>query len=273
MAKSYLDGLFNLKGKVAIITGGSGLLGTQYAKALLSCGAQVVLADVDKEKIEKLTQELFSQFGDKVFGLVVDVSRKEDADAMAEKAMEKFKKIDILINNAGISGKFASSNVAPIFENYPREEWDKAWGVNVTGMFLCAQAVGKEMVKAGGGVIVNVASMHGMVSPDQRMYNKEGELKFVKPVSYSVTKSAIYNFTRYLAAYWGDKNIRVNTLTPGGVFDNQDPEFVKKYNYKTPLGRMANPEDMAGPMLYLVSDASRYMTGANLVVDGGWIIW
>lgn len=271
--ENYLNNLFNLKGKVAIITGGAGLLGSEYAKALAACGSSVAIVDTDAAKINELKNFLEEKFNAKIFGAVADVSKKEDVEKMVRDVAAFFGKIDILINNAGISGKFESANVAPLFENYPREEWDKAWAVNVTGMFLCAQAVGKEMAKTGGGAIVNVSSIYGVVAPDQRLYNKDNELKFVKPVAYSVTKSAVLNFTRYLAAYWGNKNIRVNTLTPGGVFDNQDPEFVRKYNNKTPLGRMANPDDMAGPMLFLVSDASKYITGANLMVDGGWVAW
>ncbi len=272
--ENYLNNLFNLQDKVAIITGGAGLLGSEYAKGLLACGAKVALVDVDHEKINSLVKELKEKFSnDKVLGLVIDVSKKDQVEKMVKDVILFFGKVDILINNAGISGKFDNANVAPLFEDYPIEEWERAFAVNVSGMFLCAQAVGREMVKSGGGAIVNVSSIYGIVAPDQRMYNKEGELKFVKPVSYSVTKSAILNFTRYLAAYWGSKNIRVNTLTPGGVFDNQEAEFVKKYNNKTPLGRMANPDDMVGPMLFLVSDASKYMTGANLVIDGGWVSW
>jgi len=270
---NFLDNIFNLKDKIAIITGGAGLLGNEYAKALVSCGASVAIVDTDEIKINKLKTLLQEKFNARVLGLVADISKKEEAEKMVKEAIAIFGKIDILINNAGVSGKFESGNIAPLFENYPQEEWDKAWAVNVTGMFLCAQAAGREMIKSGGGVMVNISSIYGVVAPDQRLYNKEGELNFVKPVSYSVTKSAILNLTRYLAAYWGGKNIRVNTLTPGGVFDNQDTAFVQKYNNKTPLGRMANPDDMVGPMLFLVSDASKYMTGANLVIDGGQTIW
>lgn len=270
---NFLDNLFNLKDKVAIITGGAGLLGKEYVRALASCGASVTIVDIDTAKVNELKILLQEKFNVKVLGLVADISKKEEVEKMIKEVMAFFGKIDILINNAGVSGKFESGNIAPLFENYPQEEWDKAWAVNVTGMFLCAQAVGREMVKSGGGAIVNVSSIYGVVAPDQRLYNKEGELNFVKPVAYSVTKSAVLNLTRYLAAYWGKNNIRVNTLTPGGVFDNQDADFVEKYNQKTPLRRMANPDDMAGPMLFLVSDASKYVTGANLMVDGGWVSW
>jgi len=272
---NYLNNLFNLKDKTVIITGAVGISGTAHVKAFAECGANVVITDIEQqsEKIEKLKEEIEHKFGSRCLGLIVDVSKKEDVEKMVKDVIQEFGKIDILINNAGISGKFDESKIAPIFEDYPREAWDKAWDVNMTGMFLCAQAVGREMLKTGGGSIVNVASIHGLISPDQRVYNKGSEIKSVKPISYSVTKSAVYNFTRYLATYWGDKNIRVNTITPGGIFDNQDSDFVKAYEYRTPMGRMANTDDIIGPMLFLCSDAASYITGANLVVDGGLTIW
>ncbi len=271
--ENYLDNLFKLKNKVVVITGGTGLLGKTFVRAFLECGAKVIFTGTKNEKIEEFSAELKKQFDGRILGLAVDVSKKEDVQTMVSRAMETFGKIDVLINNAGISGKLSSETVAPDFEDYPREEWDRMWDVNVTGMFLCAQEAGKAMKKTGGGTIVNISSIYGMVAPDQKIYEKEGGEKFIKPVSYSVTKSAVLNFTRYLAAYWGKDNIRVNTLVPGGVFDNQDPEFVKKYKEKTPLGRMAKPEDIIGSVLFLTSGASEYMTGAALIVDGGWLAW
>lgn len=271
--ENYLDNLFKLKDKVVIVTGGTGLLGKMFVKAFLECGAKVIFTGTKQNKVDEFLLEWKKQFDGRVLGLAADVSKKEDVKMMVSRAMETFGKIDALINNAGISGKLSSETVASDFEDYPREEWDRMWDVNVTGMFLCAQEAGKAMKKIGGGVIVNISSIYGMVSPDQRIYEKEDGEKFIKPVSYSVTKSAILNFTRYLATYWGKDNIRVNTLVPGGVFDNQDPEFVKKYEDKTPLGRMANPEDIIGPILFLTSGASEYVTGATLVVDGGWLAW
>jgi len=271
--QNYLNNLFKLNDKVIIITGGTGLLGKECVRAFLECGSKVVFTGRNKEKIDNFIQKLDTQFADCILGLQSDVSKKEDVKEMVSRTKEKFGKIDILINNAGMPGNVSSETIAPLFEDYPEEEWNKLWDINVTGMFLCAQEVGKEMAKAGGGVIVNVSSIYGMVGPDQRIYGKIGEDKFVKPVSYSVTKGAVLNFTRYLATYWGDKNIRINTLVPGGIFNNQDAEFVKKYEYKTPLGRMANTDDIVGPMLFLISDASKYMTGEALVVDGGWLAW
>lgn len=271
---NYLDNLFNLKDKIAIITGGVGLLGSEYARGFLSCGACVALVDVDREKANALVDGLGMAFGkDRVLGIVANISKKDEVEEMVKKTVSAFGKIDILINNAAVSGRFDDGNTAPTFEEYPLKEWEMGLAVNITGMFLCAQAAGRKMAEIGGGVMVNISSIYGIIAPDQRMYNKEGEKFFIKPVTYSVTKSAVFGLTRYLAAYWEGKNIRVNTLTPGGVFDKQNFDFVQKYNQKTPLGRMANPGDMVAPLLFLASDASKYMTGANLVVDGGQTTW
>lgn len=270
----YLNNLFNLKNKVVVITGGAGLLGRQYADALSNLGAVPIIADMDGSAAEKFAGELEKKHNTKVRGFGVDVTSKKSLEDCLEEVLKEFGKIDVLINNAGISGKVADDTVAPGFEDYPLAEWQKAFDVNITGMFLAAQVFGSEMVKRQSGVVINICSIYGILSPDQRIYEKEGAVKnFIKPVSYSVTKSAVLNLTRYLATYWANKGIRVNTLTPGGVFDNQDAEFVKRYSERTPMGRMANPEDMVGPMLFLASDASKYMTGANLIVDGGWSAW
>jgi NAD(P)-dependent dehydrogenase (short-subunit alcohol dehydrogenase family) len=270
--KNYLDDLFGLENKVAVITGGTGLLGRVFVKVFLECGTNVVFASTDKNKAEAFVSEL-KDFSSRVLGVRADVSKKEDVKEVMRSAVENFGRIDILVNNAGIAGHLSAGTIAPSFEDYPREEWDRMWAVNVTGSFLCAQEAGKEMAKTGGGSIINISSIYGMTGPDQRIYEKESGEKFIKPVSYSAAKGAILSLTKYLAAYWGDKNIRVNALVPGGVFNNQDPEFVKKYSDKVPLGRMAKPDDLAGPVLFLGSEASSYMTGAFLIVDGGWLAW
>ena len=270
----YLKNLFNLKDKVVIITGGAGLLGRQYANALANLGAAPVIADMDGALAARIAGELEKKYNTKVRGFHVDVASKKSLEDCRDKVIAEFGRVDVLINNAGISGKVDDKNIAPDFEEYPLLEWEKALSVNITGMFLAAQVFGREMVKQGSGAVVNVSSIYGILSPDQRIYEREGASKnFIKPVSYSVSKSAVLNLTRYLATYWAGKGIRVNTLTPGGVFDNQDADFVKRYSERTPMGRMANPEDMVGPMLFLASDASKYMTGANLIVDGGWSAW
>lgn len=187
-----------------------------------------------------------------------------------------FGRIDVLVNNAAIDPKFDRHAVADrqvTFEEFPLQAWNEALAVNVTGMFLCAQAVSKPMLAQGGGVVINVSSMYGMVGPDQALYRETGAAAAFKPVTYSVTKSAVYGLTKYLATYWAGKNIRVNTLTLGGVENDQTPGFVERYAARTPLGRMAHPNEYCGALLFLASDASSYMTGSNLVVDGGWTAW
>jgi NAD(P)-dependent dehydrogenase (short-subunit alcohol dehydrogenase family) len=191
---------------------------------------------------------------------------------------KRYDRLDILINNAAIDPKFdatVAAQQANTFEEYPLELWQQSLDVNLTGAFLCSQAAGRVMVRQRRGVIVNISSTYGLVAPDQRLYRAEAEReqKLFKPAAYAVTKAGIAHLTRYLAAYWGDKSIRVNTLTPGGVFNSQDEGFVTRYASRTPLGRMARQNEMNGAMLFLVSDASSYMTGANVVVDGGWSAW
>jgi 2-deoxy-D-gluconate 3-dehydrogenase len=210
----------------------------------------------------------------------VDISTKGGARRLVAHTLREFDRLDILINNAALtvrSGTHLAGYFNP-FEDYELEIWEKALKVNITGMFLCAQEVGRQMIKQNRGVIVNISSTYGVVGPDQRIYEKSlspysKSVRLNTPVPYSVTKGAVLALTRYLAAYWAGKNIRVNSLTPGGVFDNHDPEFVKRYSSRTMLGRMANRDEYKGAILFLVSDASSYMTGANLVVDGGWTAW
>lgn len=271
---NYLEKLYNLKGKVAVITGGAGTLGAVYADALASVGAVPILADTNGERAQKIAQDLEKKYGVPARGYAVDVTRAEDLKKCADAVLKEHGRVDILVNNAGIGGRAGDGTTAPSFEDYPRAEFERTLAVNLTGMVLAAQVFGRAMLAAGRGAIVNVSSIYGILSPDQRMYEKEGAAEqFIKPVSYAVSKSAVLNLTRYLATLWAPKGIRVNTLTPGGVFDGHDSAFVKKYADRTPLARMAAPEDLAGPLLFLVSDASAYMTGANLIVDGGWSAW
>jgi len=272
-----LDSLFRLDGRVAIITGGAGLLGKEFSRALASYGAHVVIADIKGDKSKVVAQKITSMGLPEAIGIEVDVSNKDSVDKMVQSVLKKFGRIDILVNNAALDPKFDTKHWDEhnnLFENYPLELWNKSIAVNLTGAFLCSQAVAKPMLKQGKGVIVNISSTYGLVGPDQRLYEKnDSHQRSYKPVAYSVTKSAILGLTRYLATYWAGKNIRVNALTPGGVYDNHDTEFVHKYTYRTPLKRMADKSEYCGALLFLVSDASSYMTGANLVVDGGWTAW
>jgi NAD(P)-dependent dehydrogenase (short-subunit alcohol dehydrogenase family) len=270
--------MFDLTGRVAILTGGAGMLGRQYTRTLLEAGATVVVVDVNEEQASEAARTAVADVGGQAIGLQVDVSNKGEVDRLAQNVHDRFGRVDILINNAAIDPKLdknVANKLASTFENYPLELWQQSLDVNLTGSFLCCQAVGKLMVAAKNGVVVNISSTYGLVAPDQGLYKREGEKEqtLFKPVSYAVTKAGIAHLTRYLAAYWGGKGIRVNTLTPGGVYNAQDDEFVARYAAKTPLGRMASVNEMNGAMLFLVSDASTYMNGANLVVDGGWTAW
>jgi NAD(P)-dependent dehydrogenase (short-subunit alcohol dehydrogenase family) len=262
--------LFNLEGKTAIVTGALGLIGKQHCIALAEAGANVVVADIDQEKVVAFAQTL----GDKHVGMATNVIDEVNLKAVRAVVMRKYGSIDILVNNAAINDMFENPALAAEqskFENYPLEMWKKSLDVNVTGVFLCAQVFGTPMAEQGKGSIINVASTYGIVGPDQSIYrNENGEQAFYKSASYPTTKGAVINFTRFLAAYWGQKGVRVNTLSPGGVENNQNDWFVENYSKKTLLGRMAAPTDYQGALVFLASDASSYMTGANLVVDGGW---
>lgn len=265
--------LFSLKNKVAIVTGALGLIGKEHCNALSEAGANVIVADLDEANCEEFTKTLFTES----ICVSLDVTKKDSIYNLRDMVLKKFGHIDILVNNAAINDMFEDPKAATEqskFENYPLELWQKSIDVNLTGVFLCSQILGTEMAKQKSGSIINIASTYGITAPDQSLYiKKDGTQSFFKPPAYSATKGAVIMFTRYLAAYWGKDGVRVNTLTPGGVENNQDEFFIEKYSSKTPLGRMAKPTDYKGALIFLASDASSYMTGANLVVDGGWTCW
>ena len=265
--------LFDLTEKTAIVTGAGGLIGRRHCEALAQAGANVVLADRDLATCEALAAQLPGG-AEKHLALVVDVTSPESLAAARDQILARFGHIDVLVNNAAINDMFENPALAAelsMFENFPLSTFQQVLEVNVTGVFLAAQVFGTPMAAQGHGSIINVASTYGIVGPDQNIYkNEAGEQTFYKSPSYPMTKGAVVNFTRYLAAYWGKKGVRVNTLSPGGVENSQDEFFVKQYSAKTPLGRMAQPTGYQGAIVFLASDASAYMTGANLVVDGGW---
>ena len=269
--KKIIYDLFNLENKTVVLTGSSGRLGTQYANILSASGANVVLVDKEIKKNKKLEQKLIKKYNTKAIAYTVDISNKKDIVRMKNKILEKFKKIDVLINNAFYNPN-QSEHSAVSLEKFPLELWNQVIDVNLTGVFLCSQEIGSVMAKQKNGVIVNIASIYGLVGADQRIYGKN---KLNSPVSYAATKGAVVNLTRYLAAYWNKKNVRVNTLSLGGMLDKSymDKAFIKKYSEKTILGRMANNNEFNAALLFLSSDASSYMTGANLVLDGGWTAW
>lgn len=263
-----MNDLFSVAGKVAIVTGALGQLGRQFAGALAAGGARVVALD------RRIPEGAASN--DQMLFLEGDVTNRASLEKALDAIIARFGPPDILINNAGLdSPPGAPASETGPFENYPEESWDMVLDVNLKGVFLCCQVFGGAMAKAGRGSIVNISSIYGVVSPDQRIYEfrrAEGA-EFFKPVAYSASKSGILNLTRYLATYWAAKGVRVNTLTFAGVFNNQDPRFLKGYCAKVPLGRMANPDEYNGAILFLSSKASSYMTGANMVLDGGFTAW
>ncbi len=271
------DGLFCLDGRVAVVTGAVGLLGREHCLALGRSGAHVVAADLDEGRVETLVKELTDANLPRAIGVAVDVTQPASVANLRDEVLRRFGVVHVLINNAAVDDKFESPSGAvelAKFEHYPLGMWEQAMRVNVTGMFLCCQLVGTELARRGSGSIINIASTYGIVAPDQNLYRRpDGTQAFFKSPAYPTTKGAVLSFTRYLAAYWGSCGVRVNALSPGGVLVDQDPFFVDAYSIKTPLGRMARPSDYHGALVFLASDASSYMTGANLVVDGGWTAW
>lgn len=265
--------LFSLKNKVAIVTGAIGLLGKEHCKALSEAGANVVVADLDEKKCKEFAESLSTES----IGIYLDVTNLESIKKLRDKVLDKFGHIDVLVNNAAINDMFENPKAAgelSKFENYPLELWQKSVDVNLTGVFLCSQIIGTVMANQKYGSIINITSTYGITAPDQSLYKKEdGTQTFYKPPAYSATKGAVIMFTKYLAAYWGKDGVRVNSLTPGGIENSQDEFFIQKYSSKTMLGRMAKPTDYKGALIFLASDASSYMTGANLIVDGGWTAW
>jgi len=267
-----IDEIFNIKGKTIVLTGSAGRVGSRFAYILSKAGANVILVDKEAKQNLKLASEIVRKFKTKAVAHNVDINDEEQVDKFVKAIVKKYKKIDVLINNAHFVPRNHPKKDAP-FEKFPVELWDKVISENIRGFFLCSQKIGSVMVKRKKGVILNISSIYGLVGPDQRIYGKS---RLESPAFYSATKGAMVNLTRYLAAYWQGKNIRVNTLTLGGIFDKKlhtDKTFVQKYSERTILGRMAKREDFDGAILFLTSDASSYMTGANLVVDGGWTAW
>lgn len=267
---------FDLRGKAAIVTGGAGLLGRQFSLTLAAAGAAVLVVDVNEAGAQKVANEIAQARG-RAEAKKTDISKPGNVEEMLAAALKHLERIDILVNAAAVnpqvssSGKLSSSGA---FEDYPLDAWQQSLDINLTGAFLCSQAAVKQMqAQESGGVVINICSTYGLGGPDQRLYQREGKKPQFKPVDYTVTKAGILGLTKYLATYYGDQGIRCNALTPGGVFNDQDEEFVQVYSARTVLGRMAEQDEMNGALLFLASDASSYMTGANLIVDGGWTAW
>lgn len=269
---------FDLSGKTALITGAAGLLGCEHATALLESGATVVLTDISMAGLTFARETLAQQVDvvDRIQTKIMDVSRPESIGALARQLAIAGQRVDILVNNAAIDPKVkADAGIMETsrLENFPIEQWDLQLAVGLTGAFLCSQAFGSAMARDGkGGVILNIASDLSVFSPDQRLYRKVGlpaDLQPVKPVTYSVIKAGLVGLTRYLATYWAEQGVRANALSPGGVFNGQGEEFVTRLTSLIPLGRMADPDEYRAAVQFLCSDASAYMNGQNVVMDGG----
>lgn len=271
---------FDLSGRVAIITGGAGLLGVEHARAIAGSGGIPVLVDRDGAGASAAAAELQRDIGVLSMAITADITEKPQVERVVREVVDRFGRVDILINNAALTvkgGGDSDDGYFAAFEDYPLALWEKALRVNLTGTFLCSQAVGRQMVAQRRGVVLNIASDVGTISPDHRIYQGVSSphtgRPFNTPASYAATKAGIINLTRYLATYWAPYGIRVNALSPGGVFNDHDAAFVRNLTDRIPLGRMAQRDEYRGAVLFLVSDASSYMTGGNLIVDGGRTAW
>lgn len=270
---SRVASLFDLSKRVAIITGGAGLLGYHHGAILASAGARVVLLDLPAANPQFRARQIADEYGSEALGLESDITSESSLEHARKFILEKFGRIDILINNAANNPKVEDGNTSwSRLENFPLDLWEADIRVGLTGAFLCSRVFGSEMAKRKSGVILNVASDLALIAPDQRLYRIEGvaeDKQPVKPVTYSVVKTALIGLTRYLATYWSSANIRVNAISPGGVFNGQPEVFLSRLKQLIPMERMANRDEYQGAILFLCSDASSYMTGANLVIDGG----
>ena len=265
----------SLKGKTAVITGGAGILGRHFSEGLARCGSHVVIVDLNKKEGEMIARDLTRRYGQQCISIVCDVSEPTSVSSMVDEVMKQFGDINILHNNAASKSSNLEAFLAP-FEEYTLDQWREVTKVNLDGMFLVAQAVGRKMVEQNrGGSIIQTASIYGLLGPDSRIYEGSSYMgrSINTPAVYSASKAAVIGLTKYLATYWADKNIRVNCITPGGAESGQNDTFKEKYSSRVPLGRMAQPEEMVGALLYLASNASSYVTGQNIIIDGGWSAW
>ena len=272
------DTLFDLTGRVAVITGGSGLLGPRHAEAIAAAGGVPVIADLRLENAEEVARAQRDRFGVDAWAERTDVASRDDVQKLLARVLERHGRVDILINNAANNPKVEDTASVQFsrLEGFSLAQWDADIAVGLTGAFLCSQVIGSEMARRGTGVIVNIASEYGLIAPDQRLYRVEGvaeDEQPVKPISYTVVKSGLLGMTRYLATYWAHRGVRVNSITVGGIENGQDAEFLRRASDRIPLGRMAQADEYQGAILFLCSDASTFMTGANLVVDGGKSCW
>ncbi len=269
---------FKLDARVAIITGGAGMLGKKHAEAIASAGGLPILWDLNEAELDIQSLKISDQTGSKCYGMRVDITSLDEIENAIREILDRHDRIDILINNAANDPKVSTENGISMsrLENLPLPVWDNDIKVGLTGAFLCSRTAGTHMAQNSGGVILNIASDLGVIAPDQRIYRMSGfeeNQQPVKPVTYSVVKHGLIGLTKYLATYWADKNVRVNSLSPGGIYCDQPKDFVMKLSNLIPMGRMATSDEYKAAVLFMVSDASSYMTGTNIVIDGGRTCW
>jgi NAD(P)-dependent dehydrogenase (short-subunit alcohol dehydrogenase family) len=272
--------MLDLTGRVALITGGAGLLGVKHAEAIAELGGVPVIIDIDEKRCHQVAGRIRDEFGVASIGAQTDITEPSQMVKLRDRLLTEFGRVDILVNNAANNPAVGSDGLDQVhgsrLEAFSLEAWNKDIAVGLTGAFLCARTFGAVMADRGGGVILNIASDLALIGPDQRLYRKPGvpeQAQPVKPVTYSVVKSGLIGLTRYLATYWADKAVRCNALSPGGVYVDQDNDFVQKLSHLIPMGRMAEQDEYKAAVAFLVSDASSYMNGANLVIDGGRTVW
>jgi NAD(P)-dependent dehydrogenase (short-subunit alcohol dehydrogenase family) len=275
METSAPGGFFDLSGRIAVVTGGAGMLGQRHSGALAALGARVVITDISETALASARESLAAKFvEDQIVCKAMDVADEASVKAVRQELADEFGTATILVNNAAIDAKVTEQGLVETsrLENFPLADWHRQIDVGLTGAFLCSRVFGADMAANGGGVILNIASDLSVFAPDQRLYavaGRERNQQPVKPVTYSVIKTALIGLTRYLATYWAEEGVRVNALSPGGVYAGQPEEFVQRLSSLIPMGRMAAEDEYVGALQFLCSDASQYMTGQNIVMDGG----
>ena len=274
-----LNNLFRLDGKVIVITGATGLLGRKHAEAIACYGGTPILLDLSQDIIDEFTNELNAEYNTNAIGFVIDITNEQAVESNAKLLVDKFGKIDGLVNNAANNPKVEDSKEINFsrLENFPLDIWNDDISVGLTGSFLCSKHYGEKIAQnSNGGSIVNISSDLGLIAPDQRLYKKDGipeNLQNIKPVTYSVVKTGLIGLTRYLATYWADKNVRCNAMCPGGVENGQPEEFLKEVYSRIPMNRLAKSEEYQGTLIWMLSDAASYLNGAIVPVEGGRTAW
>lgn len=268
---------FSLAGRVVVITGGAGLLGARHAEAVAAAGGTPVIADRRGDEAARVAAAIAAVHGVPALAATVDVTSEPSVEALLAHVLDKCGRVHALVNNAANNPRVEDTGKAfARLESFPLDQWNADVAVGLTGAFLCAKHFGAAMARAGGGAIVNISSEYGMIAPDQRLYREDGvadDAQPVKPVSYTALKAGLHGLTIYLATYWAAAGVRVNTITVGGVENGQPAAFVERASARVPMGRMARPHEFQGALVYLCSDAASFVTGANLVVDGGKSVW